>query len=434
LAEPEKSTSNLPIILEDLFARAIQDPTRKRVSLITEAPAHFPAVAVEAKRITSLLGELVENVLAWTMRQEILIQAYVVPTSSLPGQLDQSGDPNQEGPWALISISDQHAPQLREEDRSEVMKPEHVEVQHTLEVLQQEIGRQGGDLWFETAEGEAIQIWVTLPLHADHSDRVDVERIKDTIDSRLSESPQTTAKLLVQAESDELRGRLVESLIEGGYDVISTRRSSEVFSLARREVPGLFILDLQSRAPGAMDLAIMLQGDPQFSRLPILFLTEIAGPGIGRRMDTVDFIIQPEGSHAILHTVNQVLQKGLQPAQRIMVVESDDSLREQMLQTIQGQGYPVVEARSAEEALALAERLNLGVILAQARLAEERDFWLVRQLRQLSEEIEIYLMTEGDQSVDARLALRKGATGYGDTGRLRELLARVEDDEDETGD
>jgi hypothetical protein len=53
---------------------------------------------------------------------------------------------------------------------------------------------------------------------------------------------------------------------------------------------------------------------------------------------------------------------------------------------------------------------------------------LVRQLRQLSEQIEIYLMTEGAQSIDAQVALRKGVTGYGDTGRLRELLAKADED------
>ncbi len=63
-------------------------------------------------------------------------------------------------------------------------------------------------------------------------------------------------------------------------------------------------------------------------------------------------------------------------------------------------------------------------------MAEARDYWLVRQLRQLSDEIQIYLMTEGTRSADRTSAFRRGISGYGDTGRLRELLARVEDDQD----
>jgi CheY-like chemotaxis protein len=179
-----------------------------------------------------------------------------------------------------------------------------------------------------------------------------------------------------------------------------------------------------------MDLALILRGEKDFSATPILFLTEVTGPGIGRRMDTVDFLVQPQGANAILQTVDQVLRTGLRPAERIMVVEQEDELREEMLQTIQLQGYPVVEARNAEEALALAERVNIRVVLANYQLAQARDYWLVRQLRQLSEEIEIYLMTDGAHSLDDQIALRKGVTGYGDTGRLRELLARTEEDQD----
>jgi DNA-binding response OmpR family regulator len=283
-------------------------------------------------------------------------------------------------------------------------------------------------VWVELADSEGIQVWIALPLQAETHSDADLSRIRETVDTRLEAGADSTPKILLQAESEPLRGMLAENLIEGGYDVVSAQESVDVLRLARREIPDLIILDLQSRNPSAMDLALILRGERDFSTIPMLFLTEIAGPGIGRRMDTVDFLVQPQGADAILQTVDQVLRKGLRLAERIMVVEQDDGLREEMLQTIQAQGYPVVEARSAEEALALAERVDIRLVLANYNLAHARDYWLVRQLRQLSEQIEIYLMTEGAQSIDAQVALRKGVTGYGDTGRLRELLAKADEE------
>jgi hypothetical protein len=76
----------------------------------------------------------------------------------------------------------------------------------------------------------------------------------------------------------------------------------------------------------------------------------------------------------------------------------------------------------------LAERVSLGVVFVKSDLAEARDYWFVRQLRQLSDDIEIYLMREGEQALDSEQALHRGISGFGDTGRLRELLARVEDE------
>jgi DNA-binding response OmpR family regulator len=298
------------------------------------------------------------------------------------------------------------------------------------ESFRQSLDAEGGVLWFEALDAGGIQAWIALPLQPESQHAADVTRIRETVDTRLRESAEQSTKVLVQAENDPLRGMLAENLIEGGYDVVSVKQSEDVLPLARREIPDLIVLDLQSRDPSAMDLALLLRGEPKLSNAPILFLTEVVGSGIGTRMDTVDFLVQPEGAHALLETVNQVLGSGLRPAARIMVVEEDDTLREEMLQTIQSQGYPVVEARSAEEAFALAERVNLGVVLANAGLAQARDYWLVRQLRQLTEGIDIYLMTEGPPSIDPGLALHKGVKGYGETGRLRELLARV-DEEDE---
>jgi DNA-binding response OmpR family regulator len=429
LTETNSSTTDLQNLIESILGSIAGELNRRPTAVVIEAPAHFPPLAIEESETTAILVKLLKHVLIWTSRQEIIVHARVVPTEGLPQPFRDDESKSGEGPWALLSITDHHALKLPDLESETSAFPNQAELKSIFETIQQILGNAGGDVWFESIEREGIQIWIVLPLQAENHDQTDVTRIRETVDERLREGSQTNAKLLLQAENDELRSMLAGSLIRAGYDVISTKRTPEVLPLARRDGPDLIIIDLQSRNPSAMDLALMLKGEPELTRTPILFLTEIAGPGIGRRMDTVDFIVQPEGANAILQTVDQVLSSRLRPAERIMVVEPDDTLREEMLMTIQAQGFPVVEARSPEEALALAERVKIRVVLAQARLAQERDFWLVRQLRQLSMGIEIYLMTEGEQPIDASLAMRRGATGYGDTGRLRDLLDQVEDHE-----
>ncbi|MGD8865272.1 MAG: response regulator [Anaerolineales bacterium] len=432
MSELSGKVSNMQSLLESILARLSEDRSRKPVALVTESPAHFPPVAVDEQQMLPVVSDLVDRVLSWTDRQEIRIQARVVPSGGLPFSFSantkselQNGA---QGPWALLSITDRHAPFLPEQEQQKSTRPKKQELEHIQESAASTLADYGGTVWVELADNEGIQVWIALPLQAETHSDADLSRIRETVDTRLEAGADSTPKILLQAESEPLRGMLAENLIEGGYDVVSAQESVDVLRLARREIPDLIILDLQSRNPSAMDLALILRGERDFSTIPMLFLTEIAGPGIGRRMDTVDFLVQPQGADAILQTVDQVLRKGLRPAERIMVVEQDDGLREEMLQTIQAQGYPVVEARSAEEALALAERVDIRLVLANYNLAHARDYWLVRQLRQLSKQIEIYLMTEGAQSIDAQVALRKGVTGYGDTGRLRELLAKADEE------
>ncbi len=434
--DPGANPLILHSLLESMLSRLASEPIGKPVGLTTVSPAHFPPIAVNESVVTPLITDLVNRIMAFTNRQEVCVRSQIAQTGSLPFPLQEEDDgpgDGREGPWALLTISDQHASLLSDDERRNISKSTRIRLGEYLGAAAQELSKEGGHLFLESLDPSGTQLWIALPLQSESQDEADVTRVRETIETRLQDSDDSSVKLLVQAESDELRSLLSQNLVEGGYYVIDVRSAAEVLPYARREMPDLIILDLQSRNPSAMDLALMLRGESGFSEIPILFLTEITGPGIGRRMDTVDFLVQPEGASAILQTVDQVLRTGLRVAGRIMVVEPDDDLREKMLSTIQAQGHPVVEARSAEEALALAERVSLGVVLAKANLAEARDYWLVRQLRQLSEDIEIYLMTEGAQSMDAIHPLRKGITGYGDTGRLGELLAKVEDEHGNQG-
>jgi ActR/RegA family two-component response regulator len=99
-----------------------------------------------------------------------------------------------------------------------------------------------------------------------------------------------------------------------------------------------------------------------------------------------------------------------------------------MVMMIQSHGYRVTEATGPEEALALAERMALGLILVNARLAQERDFWLLRNLRQVSADTGIYVLAEGLSEAEGRAAVSRGASGYSDTGRLPDLLNRVQNE------
>ena len=57
-----------------------------------------------------------------------------------------------------------------------------------------------------------------------------------------------------------------------------------------------------------------------------------------------------------------------------------------------------------------------------SQLAQERDYWLLRSLRQLSDEIDIFVLADVMTEEEGRAALSRGASGYSETGKLREIL------------
>jgi hypothetical protein len=68
--------------------------------------------------------------------------------------------------------------------------------------------------------------------------------------------------------------------------------------------------------------------------------------------------------------------------------------------------------------------------LVNARLAEERDYWLLRQLRLISRELAIYVIAKAITAEEGQAAMNRGASGYGETAQLPDLLDRVEGQKD----
>jgi DNA-binding NarL/FixJ family response regulator len=58
-------------------------------------------------------------------------------------------------------------------------------------------------------------------------------------------------------------------------------------------------------------------------------------------------------------------------------------------------------------------------------LAGERDYWLLRNLRQLLPQTEIIVLADALTDAEGRAAVRRGASGFSQTGKLSNELAEV---------
>ncbi len=424
---------DLPRAIEAAISRSVGIGGERPVGVIAGYPAHFPAVDGEQALVSEIIATLVAEGVFLLDKGEVSVSVELTPR-----QEDQGwgrilyGNPDKlplREPWGIVHVAVRGSGlsgdvlQLLVRDLHTAPSQPHTRRDGmALHACVEHIGRFGGHLWLEQLAEDHIRFSFALPLQAAHISETNLASLRRAVKTRISEGEQDGKTLLLFVEGEALREWLAEDLATTGYRVVVEREGANVLALARAEMPDLILLDLDARAPSAFDIAMVLKQDPVARSIPILFVTSVADPQVGMRMGAVDFVVRPMGTGKLLAAINAVLGSGLPSSGRVLVIEPDDGTREMMVMMIQAHGYRVTEAKGPEEAMALAERLEPGVVVVNARLAQERDYWLLRGLRQLSHDMEIFVLADALSEEEGREAISRGASGYSETGRLRELL------------
>ena len=401
------------------------------LSIVTEYPAHLPAVQGERGSVADAIGAMIRTVSAFTDRGEVRVRAELLTSGEVPATFsDVAGHPEgvaKGGPWAVVSVQSAQgripADTLQALYAGKSLRAAGAEPV-SLAAVQSAVQAWGGQTWMESQPGGGARISLALPLRAG-SGRADWSSLRQWVEAHLPEGGALSKSIVLLVEDPARRGPLVDELTAAGYRVISAASGAEIHPLATEQIPDLILLDLQARDPGAFEIATVLKQDSRTRVVPLLFLSSVDDPTHGVSWGAVDFVVRSAGTGALLSTIQAVLTAGLHPSSRVLVAEPNDATRDLIIALIQSQGYRVTEARSAEEALVLAERVSPALVLVNALLAGERDYWLLRNLRQLLSQTEIIVLADALTDAEGRAAVRRGATGFSQTGKLSDVLAEV---------
>jgi DNA-binding response OmpR family regulator len=428
----------LPRSIEAAIERTAGLIGDKPVTLVAEYPAHLPAIEGDQEELTHVLSSLIAQIIAITSSGEVHIGAELLAAGDIPkiqillyGSL---GNLAQGGPWALVKVTGSGSlgvgmtlENLKQEFSRSKDQPrtyrDGLSIPSCIEVVE----GYGGELWVEAMAGGGVRCNVALPLRAARYGSADLSSLRRMVETSLPEHDKVTKTILLMTEEEGLQDLLANDLSQAGHRVIIAPNGANVLGLARSERPDLILLDLDARDPTGFDVATVLKQDTEARDIPVLFMTSIADPDVGIRMGAVSFVARTEGTGKLLSAIDAVLESGISPSSRLLVVESNDVTRETIIHMIQSHGYRVTEARGPEEALALTERLAPKIILINSKIAQERDYWLLRGLRNISHDTDIFVLADVLSEEEGRAAISRGASGYSQTGRLRELLDALED-------
>ncbi len=111
---------------------------------------------------------------------------------------------------------------------------------------------------------------------------------------------------------------------------------------------------------------------------------------------------------------------------KVLVVDPDHAVRREVKSACEQEGYQVIEADSAAEALRQVEHSRPNVVLLEVTLPDGAGFDVCRELRKMDQSVPVIMMSTRSDEIDVVVALEIGADDYvGKPLRLRELVARM---------
>jgi len=428
--KPEINGLDLQRIIEDSIRTSRDLAVDIPVGVIAEYPAHLPAVGILREDLTGVLTSLITHLLYYTTHPEIRVRARLVTRDGLPGieriPLESRPAVGDSGPWVLLSIADTEEPIMQYANDmfldATVVKNNHYQLLLSVAACKRTLEASGGTMWVEFQQEIGSRFYLLLAIHAAHLQTTDFSILFRTMETHIPEGQAQGKTILLLTANTSLRTVLAQDLAAGGYRVLVTGESAELLRVARTEVVELALLDIEMRDPNVFDLAMVLKADSVTRNLPILFLTSMEDEQHHMHIGAVDFLSRPVGTGKLLSIVNDFLRTRLKPNARVLVVEPEENLRSSLIMIIRDHGYRVSEAEGAEEAIVLAERFMPRLILVNARMARERDYWLLRQMRRLDSEAEILVLADEYSELEGKEVMNRGASRYAETGKLPDLL------------
>jgi len=118
------------------------------------------------------------------------------------------------------------------------------------------------------------------------------------------------SKVLVVDDEQDVAKALKVRLKANGFNVVLASDSIQAFTMANKEKPDLIILDIMLPGGGGFAVAERLKQSQVTHRIPIIFLTGIAG-GEERAytLGASGYVMKPYQPDELLETIHRALEK-----------------------------------------------------------------------------------------------------------------------------
>jgi two-component system phosphate regulon response regulator PhoB len=123
----------------------------------------------------------------------------------------------------------------------------------------------------------------------------------------------TMSKILIVEDDPDIRELLRFNLEKAGYTIFLAEDGEKAFTLARKHVPDIILLDLMLPGVDGLEVCRTLKKDPELQRIPIIMVTakgEEMDRVVGLELGADDYVVKPFSLREVVLRIRKILDRG----------------------------------------------------------------------------------------------------------------------------
>jgi CheY-like chemotaxis protein/anti-sigma regulatory factor (Ser/Thr protein kinase) len=262
----------------------------------------------------------------------------------------------------------------------------------------------GGDVRVASVEGKGSTFTLRLPLEAKVATALPASQPLRTE----SVDPDRPLILVVE-DNPEATEILSRHLDMGGFRMRTARTGSDALTMARELKPVAITLDILLPEIDGWEVLTRLKGDEQTRDIPVVVVSVVDNPALGRALGALDYFVKPVDGKALLSRLAQyTFTTKVQNAPiRVLAVDDEPANLDLIQGLLEPAGFSVLRASGGNEGIEIARFEHPDLILLDLMMPEVTGFDVVESLRadQATRQIPVMVLTAKVLSPDDKRAL-----------------------------
>lgn len=225
-------------------------------------------------------------------------------------------------------------------------------------------------------------------------------------------------KILLIEDDSVTRHSLQRVMHKEGYEVLAAEDGYEGLNLFRTEKPDVVVTDLKMPRVDGMEIMYTVKHlAPETDVILITAHGDYNTAITALRQGALDYLKKPVDLEQLIVTLGHARQRVAERRRlaiktSIMILEDDDRSRENLKRVFEKEGYETFVGADGEEGLHLFSEHKIDILLVDIEMPKVGGMEVLHQVRSLSDDCEIIVITGyGDESTAVQ-ALHDGAINY----------------------